>query len=116
VSETYDRDRDADPEATRQRQDFLSHIAHGEHAPLMTPGLRAALNPNAPGILATRLKAFNAFTFITCDKVQGRTVERHGPRISQLCYYKMTSGSETYYYTFWLTPPGQVADFRASTE
>ena len=47
----------------------------------MTPGLRAALNPNAPGILATRLKAFNAFRFITCDKVQGRTVERHGARI-----------------------------------
>jgi CubicO group peptidase (beta-lactamase class C family) len=107
---------DTDPVATRERQDFLSQLAHGEHTPLMTPGLRAALNPNAPRMLATRLNTLTAFTFLTCDEVQGRVVERYGARISQLCYYKMLTGSETYYYTFWLTPQGQVADFRASTE
>ena len=82
----------------------------------MTPGLRAALNPNAQSMIAARLKGLKAFTSLMCDEVQGRAVERHSARISQHCYYKMMTGSETYYYTFWLTLQGQVADFRASTE
>lgn len=107
---------DANPQTTRQLQDFLSQIANGEQALLMTPGLRAALSPNAQSSIATRLKALKAFTFVMCDDVQGRAVERHSARISQRCYYKMMTGSETYYYTFWLTSQGQVADFRSSTE
>jgi CubicO group peptidase (beta-lactamase class C family) len=107
---------DANPQTTRQLQDFLSQIANGEQAPLMTPGLRAALSPNTQSIIAPRLKTLKAFTFVMCDEVQGRAVERHSARISQRCYYKMMTGSETYYYTFWLTSQGQVADFRSSTE
>ena len=113
---TLQEQPDANPQTTRQLQDFLSQIANGEQAPLMTPGLRAALSPNAQSIIATRLKALKAFTFVMCDDVQGRAVERHSARISQRCYYKMMTGPETYYYTFWLTSQGQVADFRSSTE
>ena len=109
---------DPHPQTTRQLQDVLAQIAHGEQAPLMTPGLRTvvAYSPHAQSLLATRLNALKAFTFVMCEEVQGRAVERLRARISQRCYYKMLTGSETYYYTFWLTPQGQVADIRSYTE
>jgi len=107
---------DPNPQTLQTLRDLLAHIAQGEDSPLMTPGLRAALDPNAKTILAARLKDLKDFTFITCDEIQGRVVERYGARIGRLCYYKMRTGMETRYYTFWLTPEGQVADFGSATE
>jgi len=107
---------DPNPQTLQKLRDFLANIAQGEDVPLMTPGLRAALDPNAKTILAARLKDLKDFTFITCDELQGRVLERYGARISRLCYYKMRTGMETRYYTFWLTPEGQVTDFGSSTK
>lgn len=107
---------DPHPHTTQQLQALLSNIAQGEEVPLMTLRRRVGLNPNTKTVLTARLKDLQSFTFLTCDDVQERAIERYGARISRICYYKMMTGPETYYYTFWLTPGGQVADFRSSTE
>lgn len=107
---------DHNPERTQQLRGLLQSIAYGDDSPLLTLGLVSSLNLNVKNITATRLKKLASFTLITCEDVRRRELARHGERIKDICYYKMKSGSETYYYTFWMTAEGRVADFHSSTE
>jgi len=106
----------ADPRLTQHLLDFLSDIANGEDAALMTPGLRALLGQNAKVITGARLKALKSFAFLDCDDARGRALERHGARVSRVCYFRMVTRSETRHYVFWLTADGKVADFTSVIE
>ncbi|HEV8721468.1 MAG TPA: serine hydrolase domain-containing protein [Candidatus Binatia bacterium] len=66
--------------------------------------------------LEKRLQELRSFTFLACDEIKGRVLERFGAAVSRACYYKMVAGSETRYYTFALTSDDKVADFWSSTE
>jgi CubicO group peptidase (beta-lactamase class C family) len=107
---------DHNPERTQQLRGLLTSIAYGDDSPLLTLGLVTSLNLNVKNITATRLKKLTSFTFIICEDVRLRVVARYGERINDICYYKMKTGSETYYYTFWMTAEDRVADFHSSTE
>ena len=81
-----------------------------------TPRLRDMIPASSRKIIAGRLKAMQSFTFITCDRGGKIDTVRFGAPVTQLCHYRMVTGPETRYYSFWLTPQGMVADFRSSTE
>jgi hypothetical protein len=57
-----------------------------------------------------------SFTFLVCDDMQDRVFELLGAQISQSCYYKMVTATETRYYIFRLTSDGKIADFISFTE
>jgi hypothetical protein len=48
--------------------------------------------------------------------MQDRVFELLGAQISQSCYYKMVTATETRYYIFRLTSDGKIADFISFTE
>jgi hypothetical protein len=107
---------DGNQQLTHNLRNFLSNLAKGEEAPLMTPGLRAMLGSDRKASIAGRLKELKSFTFLICDEMQGRVVEQLGAQISRTCYYKMITGSEARYYLFRLTSDGKVAAFGSFTE
>jgi hypothetical protein len=107
---------ESNPRLTENLRNFLTNIAKGENAPLMTAGLRAVLSPGVGAVIARRLKDLTSFTFLGCDEIKGRVVERFDAQISPTCYYKNVAGSETRYYTFSLTPEEKVADFASFAE
>jgi hypothetical protein len=82
----------------------------------MTPGLRARRSGASGANIAGRLQELKSFTFLTCDEIEGRAVERFGAQVSRTCYYKMVTGSETRYYRFLLTSDEKVADFSSFVE
>ncbi|MDQ3180205.1 MAG: beta-lactamase family protein [Acidobacteriota bacterium] len=101
---------------TQKLKDFLSALASGEDSPLMTAGLKAVLGAGAKANTARRLKELKSFTFLRCDDRQKQVLERNDGRIIRSCYYKMITGTETFYYTFWLTSDDKLADFTSSIE
>jgi hypothetical protein len=60
--------------------------------------------------------ALKSFNFIACDETGAKVVERLGERVIRACYYRMLTGTETRYYTFWLTADGKVADFSSALD
>jgi CubicO group peptidase (beta-lactamase class C family) len=106
----------ADQQLTQKLQGMLSSIAKGEGSPSMAPGLSAGLNAERRGVLAAHLKELTSFTFLACEDVNGRPMERNGARISRLCYYRMGTEPETRYYMFWLTSDDLVAEYQSFTE
>jgi CubicO group peptidase (beta-lactamase class C family) len=103
-------------ELTQSLHEFLSMLARGEDTSMMTPGLRALITPATSDIIKARLNNLESFAFLRCDDVGGKVFERMGVQISQSCYYKMVTGTETRYYVFRLTSENKVADFRSFRE
>jgi hypothetical protein len=67
-------------------------------------------------VLAERLRTLQNFTFVTCDDVRARAMERLGERVSRVCHYRLVSAEGTRYYSFWLTSDGRVATFLSTME
>lgn len=109
---------DPDPELTKKLKDFLFELAEKKDSPLLTPQFRAdyAQSPNRASSLAARLKEMKAFTFLACDDVTERGIERLDVPVSRICYFKMIAGDETRFYTFYLTADRKVAYYQSSTE
>ncbi len=62
------------------------------------------------------MKDVKSFTFVACDDVQERRIERFAVPVSRICYYKAVTPLETWYCWFYLTADGKGADFGAKTE
>jgi CubicO group peptidase (beta-lactamase class C family) len=112
---------DPDPAVTRKLKDFLFELAEKKDSPLLTPQFRDdyAQSPGRASSLAARLKAMKAFTFLACDDVAGRGLERLDVPVSRICYFKMSAvdpATAGRFYTFYLTEDGKVAYYESSTE
>lgn len=96
---------------------FLSGVA-GDAADTtqMTEGLRAHLSKGAGAYsdpkseIKEAMKDLKSFSFIACKDVEKRGVERIGFGVKNLCSYKMVTGRETHYATFYLTAQDKIAD------
>jgi CubicO group peptidase (beta-lactamase class C family) len=104
------------PELTKNLLNLLSQAASREEATMMTVGLRVRRADASVANLAKRLQELKLFTFLSCDEIKGRVLERFGTQVDRTCYYKMVTKSETRYYTFALTSDDKVADFWSSAE
>ena len=110
---------DPDPQMTQKMRKVLSDIANGvKDSPLITPERNAALNPVYRRYIASAssLKEMKSFTFVACDDVQERRIDRFGVRVSRICYYKLVNALDTRYLSFYLTVDNKVADIRSSPE
>ena len=107
---------DPDPELSRRLHDTLAGIGRGESSVLIHSTLAQYFTPFTRTLTAERLSTLKSFTFVTCDDVKARAMERHGVRIDRVCHYRLINATETRYYSFWLTDDARVADIWSSTE
>jgi len=107
-----------DPDAglSQRLRDVLAAISRGENAPLVTPRLAQYFTSFTQQVTAERLATLKSFTFVTCDDVRGRAMERFGATVHRICHYRLINAAETRYYSFWLTGEGRIADIWSSTE
>jgi CubicO group peptidase (beta-lactamase class C family) len=66
--------------------------------------------------LAERLKAMKSFAFLGSRDVSEDKIERYGVPVKELCFYRLTTSSESRYYTFYLTSDGHVASYQSSSQ
>jgi hypothetical protein len=66
--------------------------------------------------LAGRLKAMKSFAFLGIRDVSEDKIERYGVPVKELCFYRLTTPSESRYYTFYLTSDGHVASYQSSSQ
>ena len=107
---------DSDPTRTTALREMMAAYARGDDTPSVVPFTRGYFTPLGRELMGERLKTLREFTFVTCDELGARPVERHGARIARVCHYRAVNAEETRYYSFWLTADGNVADFWSSTE
>jgi D-alanyl-D-alanine carboxypeptidase len=107
---------DPDPALTARLREMLQHVARNEPDPTVLPVLASYITPIGRAIVGERLATLKSFTFVTCDDVQARSLQRLGARVSRVCHYRATNADETRYHSFWLTAENAVADFWSSTE
>jgi len=107
---------DPDPALTARLREMLQHVAKDEPDPTLQPVLATYITPIGRAIVGERLATLKSFTFVTCDDVQARSLQRLGARVGRVCHYRAINADETRYHSFWLTADNAVADFWSSTE
>jgi CubicO group peptidase (beta-lactamase class C family) len=107
---------DPDPARTTRLREALGRLARGEPDATVLPRLVSYVSPAARSVLGDRLATLKSFTFVTCDDVVARAMERLGARVNRVCHYSMVNAEETRYFSFWLTADGTVADLWSSSE
>lgn len=107
---------DPEPQLAHKLREMLVSLAQGTDTATASARLRSRIVPTLQKLLAARLSALKSFSFLACDQTGAKVVVRLGERVSRACHYRMLTGPETRYYTFWLTVDGRVADFTSALE
>jgi beta-lactamase family protein len=108
--------RDPDPERTRLVRGALEDWAAGaKDSPRLTPELLRLRTPAFSALTRGRLEKLEAFEFLGEPNLGGRQIERLGTGVKRIAWYRMRSGGEAFYYTFYLTADGRVALLQSST-
>jgi hypothetical protein len=63
-----------------------------------------------------RLKEMKSFTFLSARDISENNIERYGVPVKDLCIYRLTTPSESRYYTFYLTSDGRVASYQSLSQ
>ena len=77
---------------------LLRAIADGRDSALVTPELRATFPAARRGIIASFLGMIDTWTFLGCDRVQGRITRLRYP-IEHICYAKGTAQGRSWLFT-----------------
>ena len=117
LSSSMKEQPDPDPQRTQKMRKVLSDIAKGvKDLPLLTPAFNDSLIWFSRFFIASWLKNLQSFTFVACDNVEDRQIDRFGVRVSRVCYYKLVNALETRYLSFYLTSDAKVADVQSSAD
>jgi aminopeptidase N len=102
---------DPEPKTTKMLQAFLKDVGGGvEDSPRMTPGMRElAKIRDVQTSVAYWLKNEKSFTFVACEEVEDRKMDRRGAHVSRILYYKLAA-HRSVNLRFYLTADGKVAD------
>lgn len=107
--------RDPDPRRGELVRAVLKDWASGaKDSPRLTPGLRPLLPPGGNPLTRGRLEKLEALEFLGAPDLGGRQIERLGARVRRIAWYRMLSGGEMFYYTFYLTEDNRVALLQSS--
>jgi D-alanyl-D-alanine carboxypeptidase len=108
--------RDPDPERTELVRAVLADWAAGaKDSPRIAPRLQALHTPAVSALTRGRLDKLEAFEFLGAPDLGERKIERLGTAVREIAWYRMRSGGESFYYTFYLTEDRRVALFQSST-
>jgi len=108
---------DDNPQRSQKLKQFLSNVASNSlDSAQMTEGYRARFSYDALDYTTSKseipaiMKDLKSFSFIACKNVEKRKVERIGFQVKNLCSYKLATGQETHFLTFYLTAQDKIAD------
>lgn len=89
---------------------LLRDLAEGRDSEAVAPSLRAGIPQARREQIAMHLRGLTSFVFLDGEKLTKDhfLLDTSADRVKR---YKMTTGKRTIYYTFALTPNGQVARF-----
>ncbi|HKQ37226.1 MAG TPA: serine hydrolase domain-containing protein [Verrucomicrobiae bacterium] len=109
---------DPSPARTDSLKSALCALAAQKESPLVTSQFLATYRNSSERAqsLATRLKDMKSFAFLTERDISENNIERHGVPVKDLCIYRLTTPSESRFYTFYLTRDGLVASYQSFTE
>jgi D-alanyl-D-alanine carboxypeptidase len=103
---------------TKTFKTFLESLAgSATEFPQVTSELNAIFKnfPQASrNALGERLKQQKSFDFLMQRDVKEKKIQRFGTDVTNLWFYRMATDSQTFYYTFYLTANGKIADLEAS--
>jgi CubicO group peptidase (beta-lactamase class C family) len=107
---------DPDPERTVALKGVLRDFGEYRSSPRMCPPLREALTGTAREVgerrdTADRLRALKSFEFLGEDDLKGHDYARRGQWIRTVVHYELRTETGRFFYRFYLTASGQVADF-----
>jgi D-alanyl-D-alanine carboxypeptidase len=111
---------DPSPQITNNIKMMLAEMAEERDSPTMTSAYRDFWTGN-PGPFrqddARLLKTLRSLTYLSSDDVAGRGLKRMGDEVARIVYYKgeMANG-KAFYFIFWLTKDGKVAQLRFHAE
>jgi len=93
----------------------LSDLASLRESSLVTPEFFRNYKNSSEraSSLAERLKEMKSFAFLGARDISENKIERHGVPVKELCVYRLTTPSESRYYTFYLTGDGRVASYQS---
>jgi CubicO group peptidase (beta-lactamase class C family) len=110
--------RAGDPEPGRGAllKGVLKDWAEYRPSPRMAPGLRESSTGTAREIgdrreTAEHLQALQSFEFLGEDDLKGRDYARRGQPIRKVIHYELRTEAAHFFYRFYLTAGGEVADF-----
>ena len=96
-------------------KDALADLAAQKESPLVTPEFFATYrnsNDRAES-LDKRLKEMKSFTFLSARDISENNIERYGVPVKDLCIYRLTTPSESRYYSVYLTSEGRMASYQS---
>lgn len=110
--------KDPAPARTESLKSVLAALAAQKECPLVTSNFLATYRDSSDRAqsLAARLKDMKSFTFLRARDISENKIERYGVPVKDLCVYRLTTPSESRYYTFYLTADGRVASYQSLTQ
>jgi CubicO group peptidase (beta-lactamase class C family) len=107
---------DPDPVLTGKIQAVLKAFAQGgpavEAVPLLAPQTRKDYSRGP----ASELAGIARIAYVASQDVAARGIERHGAKVSRVCYYRLLAGGQARFVLVYLTAEGLVTDQDVTTE
>ena len=101
---------DPDPARTRKIETALKAMAQGGKALEASPDITAGARKDFAGG-GSAFSDRNTITFVKAEDVNGRGIERHESKVSQVVHYTFTGETSTRYLLAYLTADGLVTDY-----
>lgn len=104
------------PARTKSFKHALTELADLKESAVVTPEFFRSYRGSSQrsATLKERLREMKSFTYLGTRDVAENKIERYGVPVKELCFYRMTTSSETRYYTLFLTSDARVASYQSS--
>lgn len=105
--------KDGNPQRTQKLKQFLTGVADGStESEQLTTGFRSQFNSDQKSDIAEFMKTLQSFSYVDCQNIEQRRIERIGSRISDICHYKARTQSSVLFVSFYLTAQNKIADIQ----
>jgi CubicO group peptidase (beta-lactamase class C family) len=104
------------PARTKSFKDALAELADLKETAVVTPEFFRSYRRSSQRAttLSERLREVKSFAYLGTRDIAENKIERYGVPVKELCFYRMTTPSETRYYTLFLTADARIASYQSS--
>ena len=103
--------QDPDPRRTDRIKSFLKNVASGVAIPDGGPGLTANLDEDDQSQTSTVVKQMRTVEFLEERDLRRFEETRNGAQVATSVAYRIETRTQPWFYRFWLTEDGKIADY-----